>query len=305
MTPRPRTDAASPPPPSTATSEAVWRVNRLAIPGNPAAMTGTCLREDPDGSLSVTTALPEGSGIVFRPEHPVWAAVYQRFECTPGTHKSLKHARARRLSAQRQPDLVTALNARNAALSVHGEYYIDQFASGVLLGKWSERSRRAVSTALLGDWVVPLTKGRLGTEALGVLRSEARTIYRQELPLWMRGTRKGRLLSLDAPVGDGLSLYDLLGSQSSTADLYELVFRGLITDRRLVSLLKSLKEDEASVLVARAEGPAVTWPEAAASTGAADPAATGERVRRKVIRLADEHKRRAALRSENGGEASL
>ncbi|MFJ8140879.1 hypothetical protein [Streptomyces sp. NPDC096013] len=51
--------------------------------------------------------------------------------------------------------------------------------------------------------------GYLPNTALGALKAEDRTVRRQLVPLWKRRTRHGRVLSLDAGLGDGLSLYDL------------------------------------------------------------------------------------------------
>ncbi|WP_420313297.1 hypothetical protein ACOB87_44155 [Streptomyces sp. YS-B37] len=156
-------------------------------------------------------------------------------------------------------------------------------------GRW----REAVSTALIGDWAAPLwSQGRLPAIALGVLKAEARTIHRQLVPVWERGTRRGRVLSLDANLG-GLSLYDLVAADS---DYLAHTAGGVFEDERLNRVLRALDPVERAVVFAYAEGEGTTWTEAAIAAGALDPQALGERVRRKAKRLAAEHKRRLTQR---------
>ncbi|MFG2457032.1 hypothetical protein ACGFWE_08180 [Streptomyces sp. NPDC048523] len=264
------------------------------MPAHLGGLSGTYLRENPDGSLSVTPAPYSDNAHLPRWDQPPSPAVGQVYEGRRADERIIfPRARARRMRALRQPELVAALNARDMTLATGEARWIDAFASKVLVLNRSERWRRAVSSALLGNWCAPLAHGHLGVEALGRLKTEAQRIYRQERPLFERGTRKGRMLSLDAPLGDNLNLYDVL--DDGQADLYELVTRGMITDERLVSLLKSLKPDELAVLLARAGESGVTWTEAAALAGADEPAVLGERVRRKVKRLVDaQHKRHDA-----------
>ncbi|WP_162948072.1 hypothetical protein [Streptomyces europaeiscabiei] len=129
--------------------------------------------------------------------------------------------------------------------------------------------------------------------ALGKLRAEARAIHRQLVPLWRRRTRHGRVLSLDAGLGDGLSLYDLVATD---IDALAHTVGEVFEDERLNHVLHGLDPAERQVVFAYAEGEGTTWAEAAAASGATDPTAFGERVRRKVKRLAAEQHRRAEQR---------
>ncbi|WEP01037.1 hypothetical protein A6P39_045135 (plasmid) [Streptomyces sp. FXJ1.172] len=171
---------------------------------------------------------------------------------------------------------------------------VDRFAAHALTMPRSERWRRALSTALLGDWCEPLfSTGHLPHTAIGSLKAEARMLHRQLVPVWRRRTRHGRVLSLDAELGDGLSLYDLVAAD---ADLLTRTASGVFEDERLNAVLRSLDPAERQVVLAYAEGEGSTWTEAAAAAGATDPEAFGERVRRKARRRAAEQRRRTAQR---------
>ncbi|MFF1725422.1 hypothetical protein [Streptomyces sviceus] len=161
----------------------------------------------------------------------------------------------------------------------------------MLVLRRGERWREAISTALLGDWCEPLwNTGQLPATALGALRAESRRLHRELVPLWQQGTRRGRVLSLDADLG-GLSLYDLVATD---VDCLEHTAGGVFEDERLNAVLAKLTTSERTVLYAYAKGEGTTWTEAAAVVGATDPIAFGERVRRKAKRLAAEQGRRAA-----------
>ncbi|MGW2287014.1 hypothetical protein [Streptomyces phaeochromogenes] len=215
-------------------------------------------------------------------------------------------------------DLETALNLRNA---VHGQKSvamgrsltpferdsgIDHLAAQVLVLPSGNQWREAVSTALLGPWCDSLWEGKqLPFTALGALKAEARTLHQQLVPLWRRRTRHGRLLSLDAPLGSGLSLYDLVVAD---VDFLAHTAGGVFEDERLNRVLRGLNPAERAVVFAYVEGEGATWTEAAAHTGHPDPAAFGERVRRKAKRLAGEQHRRAAqlvVRAAHPGFPSL
>ncbi|MEH0429048.1 hypothetical protein QBB34_22485 [Streptomyces stelliscabiei] len=181
------------------------------------------------------------------------------------------------------PDLMAALEARADALR-NRQDKVENFAARVLGVNRSTRWGEAVSTALMGDWTRSLDEhGRLQPEALGQLRAEARTLHRQLVPLWRRRVRRSRLLLLDAPLGDGLCLYDLV---TDRANLSDALLGTAIHDDRLVRIVQHLTPEERLVVVALATGDGTTWTEAAAHAGASDPAAFGERVRRKTRRLA-------------------
>ncbi|MFF8352957.1 hypothetical protein ACF063_05850 [Streptomyces chartreusis] len=171
---------------------------------------------------------------------------------------------------------------------------VDDFSSKVLAVPCGERWAEAVSTALVGSWADPLVfTGRLTDTAIGALRAEVRAEHRNLAPLWRRRTRHGRVLSLDASLDDGLSLYDLvaadIGLLARTRD-------GVFVDERLNGVLRALNEEERQVVFAYAEDGGSTWVEAAECSGAADPVGFGERVRRKIKRLGAEQARRTALR---------
>ncbi|MGW2238270.1 hypothetical protein [Streptomyces sp. NPDC001759] len=168
------------------------------------------------------------------------------------------------------------------------------FTREVLALPHSERWQEAVSTALLGNWCKPLWRtGNLPSTAVGAIRAEARILHRQLVPVWRRRTRHGRVLSLDANLGEGLSLYDLVAAD---IDLLTRVPGGVFDDERLNTVLCALEPAEQQVVLAYAEDNGITWTEAAASAGALDPEAFGQRVRRKTKRLAAEHQRRTVLR---------
>ncbi|MFE4574630.1 hypothetical protein [Streptomyces chartreusis] len=171
---------------------------------------------------------------------------------------------------------------------------LDNVAARVLILPRSPRWREALSTALVGSWCVPLwVDGFLPVTALSSLRAEARAVHRQLVPIWRRRTRHGRVLSLDADLG-GLSLYDLVAAD---VGLLAHTAGGVFEDDRLNRVLRALNPAERAVVFAYAEGEGTTWTEAATVAGVTDPAAFGERVRRKAKRIAAEQARRTALTS--------
>ncbi|MGW4274880.1 hypothetical protein ACWEGQ_21520 [Streptomyces seoulensis] len=103
----------------------------------------------------------------------------------------------------------------------------------------------------------------------------------------------GRVLSLDAVLGDGISPYDLIAAE---ADLLPRIAHGVFEDERLNAVLRGLDQVERDIAFAYGEGEGTTWAEAAAFVGAPNPEAIGERVRRKTKRLAAEQRRRLAQR---------
>ncbi|MEV5387250.1 hypothetical protein [Streptomyces sp. NPDC052721] len=191
-------------------------------------------------------------------------------------------------------DLELALHIRTAACHQAVEPRVmDVLTLKSLALPVSDRWREAVSTALVGGWVDPLERnGRLPVSALGTLRAEARAIHRQLVPVWRRRTRHGRVLSLDAPLGGGLSMYDLVAAD---VDLLHRVAGGIYEDERLNAVLRGLDPAERQVVFAYAAADGTTWTEAATAAGAAEPDAFGERVRRKAKRLAAEQRRRSEL----------
>jgi hypothetical protein len=88
---------------------------------------------------------------------------------------------------------------------------------------------------------------------------------------------------LDAPLGDGMTLYDVLSGQPAD----DTRFEGF-GDPRLIQILNALSEKEQVVAIARSRPGVTSWPEAARVAGFLDPEDVGERVRRKVKRLANQ-----------------
>ena len=103
---------------------------------------------------------------------------------------------------------------------------------------------------------------------------------------------------LDRPVrtstGMLLTVADLVPGAQPAEDL---VLVGEWGEQRLRRVLGRLKPDELRVTNVYAQRSELTWAEAARIAGAADPAAVGERIRRKLKRLGAEDERRVALRS--------
>ncbi|MFD0228076.1 hypothetical protein ACWGPD_10065 [Streptomyces hirsutus] len=178
------------------------------------------------------------------------------------------------------PEVIQALSAREAALVGDGPT-IHSFTSEVLK-RWSGWNE-PVSTALLGDWADPLyDQGHLTPEALERLKSEASVIHRQLTPVWRRKVNQSRLLLLDTPLGEGLTLYDLVCGQAAVDSGFEADFE----DSRLTEILEALSPAERAVTLALGARGVTTWAEAAMAAGAADPERQAKKVRRKVKRLA-------------------
>ncbi|MEU1516264.1 hypothetical protein ABZ490_29695 [Streptomyces sp. NPDC005811] len=121
-------------------------------------------------------------------------------------------------------------------------YDLDGIAKDVLVLPRGAQWRDALRAALVGDWSDPLWEnGQLPVTALGALKAQARRKHRQEVPLWRRRTRHGRVLSLDADLG-GLSLYDLVAPD---VDLLAHTTGGVFADERLNTVLRGLDRPSA------------------------------------------------------------
>ncbi|WP_372351296.1 hypothetical protein [Streptomyces sp. KL116D] len=196
-------------------------------------------------------------------------------------------------------DAIAALQAREAALQGQVEP-VAGLASLVLGLHRSERWNEAVSTALLGSWTQPLLSDPGNSRsAMERLKAEARTIHTQLVPLWRRETSGARVLLLDAPAGNGTTLYDLVVSGTAREDTTSF---DAADDARLGVLLRALRPEERAVVLARACPGVASWEEAALVAGAADPGAMGRRVRRKVNRIKSRHAARAAAALRRGSE---
>ncbi|MFD7334922.1 hypothetical protein ACFV98_02815 [Streptomyces violascens] len=185
------------------------------------------------------------------------------------------------------PEVLQALNARQAAMT-GDTAQVERFTSEVL-GWWSGW-QEPVSTALLGRWTAPLHReGHLSLDALSCLRSEAQAIHRQLKPVWRRKINGSRLLLLDTPLGDGLTLYDLVAPEQRPA------FEVEPNEPRLAALLRALTPAERVVVWSWTHPGVATWSDAALLAGAAYPDTAGEKVRRRVRYLVAEQERRRAM----------
>lgn len=178
------------------------------------------------------------------------------------------------------PEVVRALNAREAALA--GDRAAIRTYNSEALGRWSGWSE-PISTALLGNWADPLyAEGRLSPGALSVFLAEASVINQQLTPIWGHKANREYVRLLDAPLGQhGMTLYDVLSGQPTI----DLSFAGF-EDPRLIEILETLSPDERAVAMWRSRHGITSWPEAAMAAGVPEPEVVGERVRRKVKRLA-------------------
>ncbi|MET8168831.1 hypothetical protein ABZT34_32045 [Streptomyces sp. NPDC005329] len=187
-------------------------------------------------------------------------------------------------------ELRLALNARQDVRMGYGNYFVDLCAAKLGLrtgGLW----REALSTALIGDWALPLhLPDGLSVTGLGALRGEALVIRRQLTPLWRRRANGSRVVLLDTPLGEGISLYDLISGSPSSPELG----LGCLPDNpRLTAILNALAPDEQKITLAWAHPAVANWTEAALAAGVADPVAAGVRVRRKLKRLGEKYTDRA------------
>ncbi len=133
---------------------------------------------------------------------------------------------------------------------------VDGFAAKVLAAPRSDQWAQSVSTALLGSWADPLVfTGRLSDTAIGALRTDAPSLHKNLTPLRRRGTKHGQVLSLDASMGEGLSLYDLVAVD---IDLLARTPGGVSGDERLNRVLRALEPDEQQVVFAYVENGGTT-----------------------------------------------
>ncbi|WP_275467357.1 hypothetical protein [Streptomyces noursei] len=194
------------------------------------------------------------------------------------------------------PPTVRALMARQAALKGRSDL-VEAFTTEVIGLRRGSRWQEAASTALLGnDWLAPLDHGhKLDERALVHLRAEILTVHRQLTPIWRRRTRHGRVLLLDTPLNDDITVQDLVADKPDASS--SAVFDATPEDARLAALIRALLPAERAVALAWAHPAVRTWSDAAQEAGADDPTVVGEQVRRKVRRLVAERQRRDSLRS--------
>ncbi|MFB6482025.1 hypothetical protein ACFCXF_30785 [Streptomyces virginiae] len=218
-------------------------------------------RGTPPTMITTTTGMA-----VLKPDHPANQTIESGFQ-TVGIPV---------------PDVVRALNAREAALT--GDRAAIRAYTSEALGRWSGWNE-PISTALLGNWANPLyDEGRLSLSALDLFLAEARVINQQYKPLWDRKANREYVRLLDAPLGDdGMTLHDVLAGQPAV----DLAFEGF-EDPRLIEILGTLSADERAVAMWHSRRGITNWVEAAMAAGVPEPRAkaVGTRVRRKVKRLA-------------------
>ncbi|AUY50952.1 hypothetical protein [Streptomyces sp. CB01881] len=186
--------------------------------------------------------------------------------------------------------LMAALVARNAAIE-GDSVAVDDFSRSWLGLSKPEQWRESVEMALLGNWVDALG-AHLGddSEVMDLLLRHSHSEHRHLQPLWERKVRGRRLRLLDDPVAEGVALRDIITDHCRPED--ELFFSEL-EDARVLAVLRSLKPSEAAVAAVYGSS-RVTWTQAAEQAGEGDPAAFGERVRKKLKRLGSRHLVRSA-----------
>jgi hypothetical protein len=229
-------------------------------------LDGTFAQPEPFDRVAPPTVITTTTGMaVLKPDHPNNQTIESGF----------------RAVGVPVPDVVRTMNAREAALTG------DRASLGTFVSEelgWWRGWHEPVSTALLGDWAKPLYKqGRLSPGAVDQFLAEAKVINGQLKPIWLRQANQERVRLLDAPLGDGMTLYDVLSGQPAV----DRDFEGF-DDPRLIQILNALSEEEQAVTVARSRHGVNSWPEAARVAGVRQPEVVGEQVRRKVKRLANQ-----------------
>ncbi|MFE0179119.1 hypothetical protein ACFWZ2_43130 [Streptomyces sp. NPDC059002] len=161
--------------------------------------------------------------------------------------------------------------------------------------------REAATAAMLGEWADDIGHETHVYGGMARLRAFTRVAHRRLTPVWRRKTGHGRVLLLDTLLGDGVTLYDLVKDSPSAE---EVALGATPDDPRVGKVLDSLDPDERAVALAWAHWQPNSWAEAALLAGAPDPAAYGERVRRKLKRLGERHTARTeAARHAAGGRS--
>lgn len=186
---------------------------------------------------------------------------------------------------------LAALRARAAVLN-GDDGPVAWFIEEWLVMRATPERIEAVSAALLEegwDAGIPEDPTRLLTD----LRSRTVRQARVLKPIWETRLNHRTIGTLDRTVttsdGTTLTAADLVPDPRTTE---ELALGAECEEQPLRLVLGRLKPFELQVTNAYARGGELTWAEAARLAGAADPAAAGERVRRKLKRLGAEHSRR-------------
>ncbi|MEU3620745.1 hypothetical protein ABZ725_52230 [Streptomyces sp. NPDC006872] len=184
--------------------------------------------------------------------------------------------------------LLAALIARNAAIEGDAET-VDAFSRTWLGLTRPAQWRKAVEMALLGDCVDQLGIGMTDDLVVAeLLRRHSNSEHRQLQPLWERRVHGKNVALLSYPVDDGLSLADVLADPRLLEDT---VLKDKFTDSRIDSVLRRLHEAEEDLALGWARS-TDSWAQAALAAG--HPDTYGERVRRKLKRLGEQHTARTA-----------
>jgi hypothetical protein len=187
-----------------------------------------------------------------------------------------------------------ALRARAAVLAGDDDA-VARFIQGWLRMRVTPDRVEAVSAALLEDgWdaAIPEDPARLLTDLRNRTARQARALR----PIWETRLNYQTIGRLDHTIttsnGALLTVADMVPDPQTTEDL---ALAGEYEEQRLRRVLSRLKPDELHVTNVYAGRSELTWTEAARLAGAEDPAAMGDRVRRKLRRLGAEHNRRLVL----------
>ncbi|MFG2795945.1 hypothetical protein [Streptomyces pseudovenezuelae] len=180
--------------------------------------------------------------------------------------------------------VMDALAARQAAINGHQDQ-LREFTTKTL-GRWSGWTS-AVSSGLLENWVTTFESGDPHPASMYLLERAIKEARKNEKPLAMSRINHSLVRTLDEPLADGQTVYDLIAGSPSAEDValgYEP------DDPRIAALLRDLEPDEKHLLLALAHPGVPTWADAARFAGLPTPETAGEKVRRKVKRLAAKHR---------------
>ncbi|NED34855.1 hypothetical protein [Streptomyces sp. SID8499] len=203
-----------------------------------------------------------------------------------------------RLTPIARETLLAALTARNAAIEGDHEA-VDEFSRTWLGISHPDRWRDAVEMALLGEWVNNLGRGVLNDPAVAdLLRHHAQIEHRHLQPLWERKVNGRRTTLLSQPMGNDLTLQDLV-TECRTPETQVLYTEH---DSRVAAVLRKLTPDEATVAAKWAETPDISWHQAALAERL--PETFGERVRRRLKRLGKQHTEHAQAAATSVAGAS-
>ncbi|MEV7721282.1 hypothetical protein [Streptomyces sp. NPDC088184] len=186
--------------------------------------------------------------------------------------------------------VMAALVARNACIEGDTAAVDDFSRTWLHLGR-PRAWRAAVEMALLGNWVEALGQHLSGdAEIMELLHRHTEREHRCLQPLWERKSGGRTVRLLETPFAPGVSLRDVVSDDRRPENG---LLRGEVDDCRLLAVLADLAPMERTVAMAYG-AQHVTWAQAAALGGADDPAAFGNRVRRKLRRLGLRHRAAAS-----------